>query len=858
MSKYLGEITVKNDFVNFKPYYIYSGDTFSLLTRIDRQALLPESELENINFYSSNPNYVVRDSFYPHEYCILDFETEDLEANVNTYTGERNRTGYRVDVSNLEKNRLRSLHEIGFYHLIEVGSIVGNYRTNAILSITDPNAYEGMMVVLELPDSGDTLLGPFSIALREKDDQLIVKTNSKSDKHMIPAIKFLDGFGADIRTFGLYENEQKYVKINKANCEETWIDVIPKEVLLKNFKDTLSSDVFENGRLNLTNIEGAVEAYAASYLVGDDIPSEIKSKRLDDLRTMMTDEEHLNDTFGFIGDTIAALLLKYKDKESFALILQSMADDPQFMGQVQRFEIINSRIAEKDAELNNLTQELDAVRKQKETENNSSAAEVIIGEKKAEIDAIQDELISLQNQLKFTSEGVTLQAYLKQLNEDVDYKEKRERELDTLIKGIEGKLDGIFTNSAEKALNFAFDGMLSSRMLQTAAAWDAEQRHQDYAGMITSLKGFAQEGIEKAELIDYLCEQVSKYRPTYGKNAILNIFICITQGFLTVFSGEPGTGKTSICNIIGNTLGLTLPKEKMSHREDDLNPNRYISVSVERGWTSKRDFIGYYNPLTKQFDRSNSRLYDGLNFIDIEANGDATNLPYLVLLDEANLSPMEYYWADFMNICDDISKDSVINMGEDFHFQIPAFLRFVATLNNDHTTEALSPRLIDRAWVIKLPTVKYGTAKGTKLNLDDVKAISWSSLVDAFDVDMESAIQISGTAKEVYEAVLAQLKSAKITVSPRADVAIRRYWSVAQSVFENESEYAVDASIVALDYAISQRILPHINGSGEQFSEALKTLSKLCSEKNLRLSADALSEIIRKGDEMMFYYQYFA
>ena len=30
--------------------------------------------------------------------------------------------------------------------------------------------------------------------------------------------------------------------------------------------------------------------------------------------------------------------------------------------------------------------------------------------------------------------------------------------------------------------------------------------------------------------------------------------------------------------------------------------NRYVPVSVEKGWTSKRDLIGYYNPLTRRFE----------------------------------------------------------------------------------------------------------------------------------------------------------------------------------------------------------------------------------------------------------------
>ena len=48
----------------------------------------------------------------------------------------------------------------------------------------------------------------------------------------------------------------------------------------------------------------------------------------------------------------------------------------------------------------------------------------------------------------------------------------------------------------------------------------------------------------------------------------------------------------------------------------------------------------------------------------------------LILLDEANLSPMEYYWSDFMNICDDLGDQSTVNLGENYVFGIPETLHF--------------------------------------------------------------------------------------------------------------------------------------------------------------------------------------
>lgn len=166
---------------------------------------------------------------------------------------------------------------------------------------------------------------------------------------------------------------------------------------------------------------------------------------------------------------------------------------------------------------------------------------------------------------------------------------------------------------------------------------------------------------EPQELIEYLCTLINFERPQYSRNTIINIAICMTQGFLTVFSGEPGCGKTSICNIFANVLGLNKIQYLVKNQDALIeNVTRYIPISVERGWTSKRDFIGYFNPLSKSFDKSNGRVYDGLKILDMENKSDASRFPFLILLDEANLSPMEYYWADFMNVCDDLDMNSQV------------------------------------------------------------------------------------------------------------------------------------------------------------------------------------------------------
>lgn len=177
-------------------------------------------------------------------------------------------------------------------------------------------------------------------------------------------------------------------------------------------------------------------------------------------------------------------------------------------------------------------------------------------------------------------------------------------------------------------------------------------------------------------LLDYLRPRLYPDRMTV--NEMLNLMICVSQGFLTIFSGAPGGGKTSLCKRLGKTLGL------LDSKYTALN-NRFVSVSVGRAWTSKSDLLGYFNPITQQFDRSNGVMYDNLKILDWESLEKRNTFPCLTLLDEANLSPVEYYWADFMDICDHDNKDlprGSINLGGQ-QLNIPDTLRFLATINND-------------------------------------------------------------------------------------------------------------------------------------------------------------------------------
>ena len=48
-----------------------------------------------------------------------------------------------------------------------------------------------------------------------------------------------------------------------------------------------------------------------------------------------------------------------------------------------------------------------------------------------------------------------------------------------------------------------------------------------------------------------------------------------------------------------------------------------------------------------------------------------------------------------------------------------------------------------------------------------------------------------------------------------------------------------------------------VSGSGEDFGAALEKLAKFCEDKSLRLTAERLREMLRRGRQSMDYYRFF-
>ncbi|MCY0856639.1 hypothetical protein [Cupriavidus sp. D39] len=320
---------------------------------------------------------------------------------------------------------------------------------------------------------------------------------------------------------------------------------------------------------------------------------------------------------------------------------------------------------------------------------------------------------------------------------------------------------------------------------------------------------------------------------------VANILISTQQSFITFFAGLPGVGKTSLARLLAEVQGVS---------------PRLSEVSVARGWTSQKDLIGFYNPLSGRFQSSGTGMYELLKTLDGEKKGAHNAMSY-VLLDEANLSPIEHYWSCFMGMADGEGNRQLV-LGRD-RIQIPPYLRFLATINYDGTTEPLSPRMADRASIILMEP-----ALDDSRNVDDsrdapcalpLSAQTMHQLFGCEDVVPDLLPEELSAFKRVRQ-ILAEpdpQQGMPLSISKRKEIAISQYCSKARGIMRAEND-----ALLALDVAILQHVLPQIRGNG-RFGKRLEVLARELESSGLARSSAFVRRMIDVGDIDLQTYDFF-
>ena len=158
---------------------------------------------------------------------------------------------------------------------------------------------------------------------------------------------------------------------------------------------------------------------------------------------------------------------------------------------------------------------------------------------------------------------------------------------------------------------------------------------------------------------------------------------------LVILQGISGTGKTSLAYAWGKFL-----------KHDSC------VASVQPSWRDRSELFGYFNEFTKKFNET--------DILKVLYEAGYTDDIYTVILDEMNISRVEYYFAEMLSILEMPNKDEwIIEVVASSwksdpkrlingKIKIPENVWYIGTINNDDSTFAVTDKVYDRAMPIDI------------------------------------------------------------------------------------------------------------------------------------------------------------
>jgi len=309
------------------------------------------------------------------------------------------------------------------------------------------------------------------------------------------------------------------------------------------------------------------------------------------------------------------------------------------------------------------------------------------------------------------------------------------------------------------------------------------------------------------------------------------LITCIMQNLIVTLAGKPGSGKSSMVSELADILSIK-------------QNGKYVHLQVQRGWSSDRDILGFYNKLSQTYEPDRFGLYkliNGLQQIDI------SNQFSLALLDEANLSPIEHYWSGFMGANDD--HKCFATQGN--KLLLPEGLRFISTVNYDRTTEPLSARFLDRSPVIYLKNQVDSLLSKSKdiseVNYSD-SHFSYKALIELFE--NEKVAEFTGDEIRIMEEILDEHQF--LPINHRKINSIRNFTHTLRDVFLDDNS----SPLKAYDLSLLVNVIPLINGQGRMYKQQLEKLQVFLKKQGLNKSEEKLTTIIQNS--LFDSYSYFS
>lgn len=256
------------------------------------------------------------------------------------------------------------------------------------------------------------------------------------------------------------------------------------------------------------------------------------------------------------------------------------------------------------------------------------------------------------------------------------------------------KVSGTVSGAVGIGQPAATDNNNSSVIRQTEELDDREKVFPALSMMDEEYEGYAVENVVSDNLT--LNEIATRFRNYLAKEEKLYFDIDTIRFFVSGFAashfmileGLSGTGKSSLPRYFAKFINANL-----------------LFVPVQATWRDKTNLIGYFNDFSKAYSETEflTSLY--------HANYNP-DMIHMFVLDEMNISRVEYYFADFLSVLEYPEEEWKIKIMQlpynfippakldDGVIQIPNNVYFVGTANKDDSTFTITDKVYDRAITI--------------------------------------------------------------------------------------------------------------------------------------------------------------
>ncbi|MDY0210058.1 MAG: hypothetical protein RBQ91_01445 [Acholeplasma sp.] len=329
-------------------------------------------------------------------------------------------------------------------------------------------------------------------------------------------------------------------------------------------------------------------------------------------------------------------------------------------------------------------------------------------------------------------------------------------------------------------------------------------------------------------VVDYA--KNSRLHLSYTPEDIATFIAGLGASRLSVLQGMSGTGKTSLPKIFTEAI--------LGNCE---------IIEVESSWKDKNELLGYYNEFSMIYTpkKFTLALYKAALNKDIFT---------VILLDEMNLSRIEYYFSDFLSLMEHEENKRAIKLlnininrkedGKEVEYRklihgntliVPLNVWFIGTANRDESTFVISDKVYDRAHTMNF------TKRAPKVR-------NYTNPIDQQYYDYNTINELLESAKKLgnFDAEKSELiKSVELLLAPfnisfgnRILKQIEEFVNVYKACFMNEDveDEAVEKIILS---KVVQKLETKTIDDKEKLEEAFEKLKLYqCAEFVRRLDID--------------------